>query len=315
MWSQRSSVTSAPKIPTAWRIIDVDHAGGTAENAAQRTNRVAIAGGSRRSGSSSVDRAPDCIARVIALPADNRSARTVYSNLYPRSAARIERIDQVQRLQTIDHRDRCGMIDLDNGRRRNPDQDFSPAICRQSVSRNLSARMQSRNRSLNDIGTGTALNRQCLLDKLQSLGDLALVPKRAVLMLKQNDVAFRRLAAGASRVMKEHQREQASDLGTLRHQGIEQPAQPDGFPCKVRTHEIVAGGRGITFVEDQIDRGEDVRNRSSSASRGGTPYGIAARRIFCFARVRRCAIAFDERNARATAAVLNPHTVFSVNAI
>ncbi len=82
--------------------------------------------------------------------------------------------------------------------------------------------MQCSDRGLHRIGLRRARHPQRFFHQRQSLGDLAMIPQRAVLVFQQHDVAAIRRAAGAARVVQQHQRQQSLDLAPSRHQGVEQ---------------------------------------------------------------------------------------------
>ena len=65
--------------------------------------------------------------------------------------------------------------------------------------------MQRRNRSLHRIGLRPARYPQRVFHQLQTFGDLFTVPQRAILLFQQHDIAARRLARSAARVMQQHQ--------------------------------------------------------------------------------------------------------------
>ncbi|GAA3115681.1 hypothetical protein GCM10020254_72950 [Streptomyces goshikiensis] len=53
------------------------------------------------------------------------------------------------------------------------------------------------------------------------------------------------------------QRHQAVHLGLLRHQGGEDTGEPEGVLAQGRADEVLAGGRRVPLVEDQVDHFED----------------------------------------------------------
>src|SRR5438477_458785 len=67
---------------------------------------------------------------------------------------------------------------------------------------------------------------QGALHEPYSLRDLISIPQRAVLIIEQNQLARRRGARGASRIVQQHQRQQSKRLWLQGRQQLdEQPAQ------------------------------------------------------------------------------------------
>ena len=74
------------------------------------------------------------------------------------------------------------------------------------------------------------------LDQPPAFVDLFAVPQRPILLLEQQQLAIARLARRPTRVVQQHQREQAGRLG-LREQLDEQAAEPNRLGAQVVTRE------------------------------------------------------------------------------
>ena len=95
---------------------------------------------------------------------------------------------------------------------------------------------------------------QCPIEDGTAVGYLRSVPKRAILIVEQDEVAIAkaRFAAG---VVQKHQREQALRLGLVGHQLDQRASEADCLRRKVTA-------AAVALVEDQVDdrerRGEPV---------------------------------------------------------
>ncbi|MHC2316297.1 hypothetical protein ACVIHC_003343 [Bradyrhizobium diazoefficiens] len=150
------------------------------------------------------------------------------------------------------------MVELDHRRRIDPQQHLVEPADLRPVGRLKArrARMQRGDRGLHRIGLRPAGYAQCVVHETQTRLDLRAIPERAVLLFQQHDVADRRRASGAARVVQQHQGQQALDPGPVRHQPVEQTTEPDGFDREIRPHQVCARGCDIAFGEDEIDDGE-----------------------------------------------------------
>ena len=83
--------------------------------------------------------------------------------------------------------------------------------------------------------------------------DLRAIPARAVLVLEQHELAVRRRARLAARVVEQHQREEAARLGRAGQQLGEQAPEADRLAREVGAHERVALRRRVALVEDEVD--------------------------------------------------------------
>ena len=113
--------------------------------------------------------------------------------------------------------------------------------------------MQGCNCGLNLIRTRRSSS-HCLFNKRESFGNLGLVPKRAVLFFKGDQLTLAN-AGGAAGIVQQHQGQQRYVLRFAWHQVAQYAAQPDGFGAEIGAHELVAGGGDVAFVKDQIDHG------------------------------------------------------------
>ena len=98
-------------------------------------------------------------------------------------------------------------------------------------------------------GAGT----QRRLDQRLALRDLGAIPAGAVLLLEQHEIAFGRDPRLAPRVVQEHEGEQPGDLGVLGEAGVHEPGETDRLAAQVVAFEVVARGRGVALVEDQVE--------------------------------------------------------------
>ena len=79
------------------------------------------------------------------------------------------------------------------------------------------------------------------------------VPPPAILIEQQHRLAVRADARRRPRGLDLHQRDQAVHLGFHRRQPRQHPPQPLRIVAERRPHPVVAGGRRVAFVEDQVD--------------------------------------------------------------
>ena len=169
---------------------------------------------------------------MAAEPAQQIGADRRHQFVAIESAAGFQRIDQIQRARrSVHHRHRGGVIELDHRRRADPQQHFIESRDLRPVGIAIirRPRMQRGDRGLHRVGFRRARQLQGVFHQLQAFGDLPMVPQRAILLFQQHDVAAGGLAPGAARVVQQHQRQQSLDLAPLRHQGVEQAAEPDRF--------------------------------------------------------------------------------------
>ena len=156
--------------------------------------------------------------------------------------------------------------------------------------------VQRSDRGLQDV-RAAAVEGDRAVDQPAAVSELIVVPQRAVLILEQDELAVDEPGV-AARVVDDHQREQAMDLGLVGHQLAEQPAEADRFGCEVDPARV-------PLVEDQVDDSQHRGQPVGEEMVGGTRIGIPEALIFALARVRRRFIVSGEvRNARAISSVL-----------
>ena len=105
------------------------------------------------------------------------------------------------------------------------------------------------------------------------------------------------------------------DLRLLRRERGEDAAEPQRVLAQGGAHPVVAGGRAVALVEDQIDDLQHAASRGASSSPDGTANGTCSLASAFFARTIRCATVLSgTRNARAIAGVDRPPSIRSVSA-
>ena len=141
-------------------------------------------------------------------------------------------------------------------------------------------------------------------------------PTGAVLVFQRHDIAARVAARNPTRVMQQHQREQAVQFGFLRHQPDEEPGKTDRFVAEMRLDQTLARCGSVPFVKNQIhDRtdGFDAFDEPRRIGNGKRNAGVAN---FAFGaheplRHRRN----GNQNARAICSVSKPPSVRRVKAM
>ena len=83
--------------------------------------------------------------------------------------------------------------------------------------------------------------------------DQQLVPARAVLIEQQDRLARGSDPGGRARCLDLHQRHEAVHLGLGRRKLGQDAAEPQRVLAQSGPHPVVAGGRGVALVEDEID--------------------------------------------------------------
>ncbi|MCY1220264.1 hypothetical protein D9M72_322720 [compost metagenome] len=91
------------------------------------------------------------------------------------------------------------------------------------------------------------------------LKDQVLVPQLPVLVRQQHHAAVGRHPGCAPRLYQQQQRQKPLGFGLIRHQGRQEPGQPDGLPAELAPDEGVAGAGAVALVEDEVDDGEHRR--------------------------------------------------------
>ena len=92
---------------------------------------------------------------------------------------------------------------------------------------------------------------QCL-----GLIDHQRIPCAGILFGERHVVAVRITPCGATRLGKQHQREQPKCFRLIGHQRDDEPAKPHPFFGKIPAARLGAGRIGPAFGESRVDRGE-----------------------------------------------------------
>ena len=129
--------------------------------------------------------------------------------------------------------------------------------------------MQRRDRRLQLVEPGSAPAHR-ILEQTLALADPPAIPQRAVLIVEQHELAVFVDACGTARVVQQHQREQARDLGVVGHQAVQQSPQADRLGAQLAAHQPIAGGGEPALVEDQVQDREHAGQQSGSSSSAGT---------------------------------------------
>ena len=109
----------------------------------------------------------------------------------------------------------------------------------------------------------------------QGLGDLAMVPAGAILVVEKDEVAGLVETGVAARVVQEHEGQQGGDFGRRgREPRPHEASETDGFGAEVRSDEWAFGG-GVPFVEDEIDHRQDGVEARGEFAWGGDGVGDA----------------------------------------
>ena len=130
----------------------------------------------------------------------------------------------------------------------------------QSVSSGVRARAwQAAIDGLQRVGAAAAAERLGPVERLQPAADQQQVPARAVLVEQQDRLALRADPRPDPRRLDLHQRDEAVDLGLVRGEPGEDPPEPQRVLAERRPDPVLAGGRRVALVEDQVDHLEDDR--------------------------------------------------------
>ena len=92
---------------------------------------------------------------------------------------------------------------------------------------------------------------------VQAPPDEQLIPAGPVLVEQQDGLPGRPGARPDPGRLDLHQRHQAVDLGLVRRELGQHPAQPDRLVAQVRPHPVIARGRRVALVEDEVDHLQD----------------------------------------------------------
>ena len=107
------------------------------------------------------------------------------------------------------------------------------------------------------------------LDVRESATDQQPVPPRAVLVEQQHRLTVRPGTCPEPGRLDLDQREQAERLGVARGQGSQHPSEPERLRAEVAADPLLAAGRGVALVEDQVDDLPDGIEASGPFRPGG----------------------------------------------
>ena len=167
---------------------------------------------------------------VAAEPAEQVGPGGVEVAVVLEAGDRVDRGEAVLRAVGHGDCDRAVQLDDRRGLQRAAARRRAATICGQSL---VSPVWQAAIAAWSWYGPGRP-RRQRGLDERTALGDLVLVPARAVLVLQQDELPVAVEPSVAARVLEQHQREQAEHLRVVRHQGDEHPAEPDRLRARAR---------------------------------------------------------------------------------
>ena len=162
------------------------------------------------------------------------------------------------RQRAVAHRDRRRAVQLDHRRRIGADEDVVERDDLRPVGRRRRRRLgvHRGDRRLQRVRTEPP-QRQGALDERRSFRDLIAVPRDAILIGEQNQLAVGRRARGAARLVQQHQREQPDRLG-LRQQLDQQPSEPDRLARQIVPRQRLARRGEVALVEHQVDDVQDA---------------------------------------------------------
>ena len=119
-------------------------------------------------------------------------------------------------------------------------------------------------RGLQRVGAGAVAERLGSRQRRETAADQQLIPQRPVLIQEQDRLSRRADARPRARRLDLHQRDEPVHFRFVRHQLGQDAPEPQRFIAERRPHPVVARGRRIAFVEDQVD---DVDDRGQPALR------------------------------------------------
>src|SRR5262245_34583934 len=114
-------------------------------------------------------------------------------------------------------------------------------------------RMTSGDRGLKRIRPKRAPERFGSLQRRETATDEELIPARAVLLEKRDDLSRRADTRPRPRRLNLHQRDESVDLRLLRNKPGQDTPETQRLIAQLKPHPTLAGGRRVTFVEDEID--------------------------------------------------------------
>ena len=172
-------------------------------------------------------------------------------------SVRNDPVDQGQaRLGTLGEGDRDGTVQGDDGRRRHREEAVVERSDLRPVRHAVVADVAGRDGRLDLERPGPALGQRGI-EQGRALGDLVMVPTCPVLLVQDHEVSGIVDPCPPSRVVDEHQRQEAQGLGFVGHEGAHGPGQPDRFGAQALAHEVGAGSGRVALVEQEVQHRED----------------------------------------------------------
>ena len=116
---------------------------------------------------------------------------------------------------------------------------------------------------------------QALVNELLPLLDERPAPAAPVLLRQGEQLSLGADARVQARGGQEHQREQTQDLRLLGEELDQEAPEPDGLFAEVDADQAIPRGRGVAFIEDQVDDGEHASEPLSELAQLGHAVGDA----------------------------------------
>src|SRR5438132_8324394 len=113
--------------------------------------------------------------------------------------------------------------------------------------------MTSGDRRLQRVGSKRASERLRTFERGEPATDEEWVPLPAVLIEEEDRLAGRSHARPRARRLDLHEGNEAMGLWLAREQLRDEAAEAERIQAKGRPHPVVAGGRRVTLVEDEVD--------------------------------------------------------------
>src|SRR2546428_8790771 len=186
-----------------------------------------------------------------------RSPRTEGQQMVaPEQGLRGERVDERQPFRRAEghrHRDRAVQLDDGGGR------DVGERIVERRDARPVGLRRGARARvtggdcGLERVRPEPAAELLGALERGQTAAHEQVIPARAVLIEEQDRLSRRADPRTRARGLDLHERDQAVDLGLLRHELGENAAETQRLVAESGPHPVLARGRRVAFVEDEVD--------------------------------------------------------------
>ena len=104
-----------------------------------------------------------------------------------------------------------------------------------------------------------ALSFSAMCERREATTDEELIPVRTVLIEEQDRLSRRARARPGTRCLNFHERDQAVNLRLLWCEPGQDASEPQRILAERGPHPVVAGGRRVAFVEDEVDDPEHRR--------------------------------------------------------